>query len=90
MTRSNWALVILCFIFWTLACFLYGVQNSYESYLLGRQRERNNIILSHPVVGLDIYKNYCVDGGLNIHEVSKIGGKFISKKIHETRNGENP
>lgn len=90
MNRSHWILVVLCFIFYTIAWLLYNAHDSYESYLLGRERERINITRQYPVIGMGIYKDYCVDGGLNVHEVRKIGGKFLSKKIHEVRNGDAP
>lgn len=90
MDKSHWFLVVVSFMFWSLAGFFYHAHDNYETYLIGREKERNTITLSHPAVGLGIYKNYCVDGGLNVHEVRRSGNKFISKKIHESRNGDNP
>jgi hypothetical protein len=79
-------------MFWSLAGFFYHVHDNYESYLMGREKERNTITLSYPPVGMvDMdNKNYCVDGHLNVHEVKYVGGKFISKKVHLTKNGEAP
>lgn len=90
MDRSHWMLVIACFIFYTIGWFLYDVQTSYESYILGREKERTHIMLLHPVIGMDIYKNYCIDNVLNVHEVKKVSGKFISKKVHIRKKEETP
>ena len=90
MTKSNWVLLIMFLIAYTGWWLAHSQADSYQSYLLGRERERNTLTLSYPAIGLDIYKNFCVDGRLNIHEVDKVGNKFISKKVHVTKNENAP